>query len=122
MAKGRKTGGRKPGGKNKRTLELEAKARAAADQISEALGNAAFDGDAHALLMTVYKDETQPIELRLDAAKAALRFEKPALASVDQKGLAPTNYVAYLPQPMSTPDDWLKAYEHLKLPPEQKTN
>ena len=43
----------------------------------------AFTGDAHALLMQIYKDPNQPIELRLDAAKAAIRYEKPALAAVE---------------------------------------
>jgi hypothetical protein len=45
----------------------------------------AFQGDAHALLMSIYKNTDKPIELRLDAAKAAIRYEKPALASIDQR-------------------------------------
>ncbi len=43
----------------------------------------AFDGDAHALLMLVYKDPQQPMELRLEVAGKAIRYEKPALAAVD---------------------------------------
>ena len=39
-----------------------------------------FQGDAHAFLMMVYKDPSLPLALRLDAAKAAIPFEKPALA------------------------------------------
>jgi hypothetical protein len=53
---------------------------AAAQAIAAAIPGA-FEGDAHALLMAIYKDPAQPTELRLDAAKAAIRFEKPALAS-----------------------------------------
>lgn len=80
-----KTGGRQKGTLNKRTRELEAKVGEAAVKIAAVLGCGAFDGDAHAYLMSVYKDTTQPAMLRLDAAKAAAPFEKPKLASVDNK-------------------------------------
>jgi hypothetical protein len=53
----------------------------AAEQISATLGSEVFHGDAHALLMTAYKDLKQPIGLRIEAAKAALPYEKPRLAS-----------------------------------------
>ena len=49
------------------------------------LGKDAFKGDAHALLVMVYCDPRQPIELRIDAAKAAIGYEKPKLASIDAK-------------------------------------
>lgn len=42
----------------------------------------AFTGDAHAYLMAVYKDPRNETALRVDAAKAAIRYEKPALSSV----------------------------------------
>lgn len=32
-----------------------------------------FEGDAHAYLMSVYKDPSKPENVRIDAAKAALR-------------------------------------------------
>jgi hypothetical protein len=35
--------------------------------------------------MAVYKDARQPIELRLDAARAAIGYEKPRLAAVEAK-------------------------------------
>jgi hypothetical protein len=35
--------------------------------------------------MTVYKDLKQPIGLRIEAAKAALPYEKPRLASIENK-------------------------------------
>jgi hypothetical protein len=54
----------------------------AALKVAEVLGPEAFDGDAHALLMAVYTDTRLPIELRLDAAKAAVPYEKARLASV----------------------------------------
>jgi hypothetical protein len=63
-------------------------AQAAAQQIkeaSEAAGLPAFEGDAHARLMAVYKssDPDIPLALKVDAAKAAIRYEKPALSSID---------------------------------------
>lgn len=85
MAKGFKTGGRTKGTPNKRTVELQQKAEQAAASIAQALGSDVFDGDAHAFLMSVYRDKTQPVDLRLDAAKAAAPFEKPRLSSNDTK-------------------------------------
>jgi hypothetical protein len=40
-----------------------------------------FPGDAHALLVAIYRDESLPLSMRLDAAKSAVKFERPALAS-----------------------------------------
>jgi hypothetical protein len=72
--KRQKTGGRKLGVKNKPTLARE---RAAAEKIRDVTGPAAFEGDAHAFLMVTYKDPTQPMELRLEAATAAIAYEEP---------------------------------------------
>jgi hypothetical protein len=52
-------------------------------KIAAALGVDAFEGDAHALLAAVYKDPAQPMELRMEAAKAAIGYEKPRLAAID---------------------------------------
>jgi hypothetical protein len=82
MAKGFKTGGRKKGSRNKKTVLLEETGREA---LAKMLGPHAFDGDAHSLLIAIYKDKRCPIALRLDAAKTAIRFEKPALTAVDAK-------------------------------------
>jgi hypothetical protein len=80
-----KTGGRRTGTPNKRTVALRTAIATAAEQIGAALGSEVFHGDAHALLMTVYKDLNQPIGLRMEAAKAALPYEKPRLASIENK-------------------------------------
>ena len=80
-----KTGGRKAGTPNKRTVALRTATATAAEQISAALGSEVFHGNAHTLLMTVYKDLKQPIGLRMEAAKAALPYEKPRLASIENK-------------------------------------
>ena len=53
----------------------------AAQHLTDAIGEGAFAGDAHALLVAVYKNPAHDWDLRVDAAKAAVRYEKPALAS-----------------------------------------
>lgn len=83
MALGRKTGGRKKGVKNKRTLAVAANVADARRRIGEALGDEAFSGDAHALLIAVYSDPNMPTDLRLEAARAAIPYEKPRLSSVE---------------------------------------
>jgi plasmid stability protein len=45
----------------------------------------AFEDDAQGLLTAVYKDTTQPIELRLAAAKTAITFEKRRIAAIVAK-------------------------------------
>ena len=114
--KGRKTGGRKVGSRNKRDLALELQAKQAAEKIAQALGEKAFGGDSHALLMTVYKDPSFPMDMRLDAAKAAIRFEKPPLANVDNKGNTAPNYIAVMPQGCDSAAEWLERFGHLKTP------
>lgn len=85
VPKGRRYGGRGKGTKNRRTVEREAAMAETAKQI-ESVIDGAFDGDGHALLVAVYKDPWQPIELRLEAAKAAIGYEKPKLAAVQHSG------------------------------------
>jgi hypothetical protein len=80
MVQGIKTGGRQKGTKNRKTVLLEEKGR---KTFAGVLGADAFEGDAHSLLIAIYKDGSMPIGLRLDAAKAAVRYEKPALAAVE---------------------------------------
>jgi len=80
-----KTGGRKAGTPNKRTVALQHATAAAAERINATLGREGFEGDAHTLLMSIYKDPNQPIGLRMEAAKAALPYEKQRLASIETK-------------------------------------
>jgi hypothetical protein len=80
-----KTGGRCRGTPNKRTVARERAAAAAAEHIAAALGPDAFQGDAHAVLIAIYKDVRLPVELRLDAARAAIGYEKSRLAAVEAK-------------------------------------
>lgn len=84
---GKRTGnprGRPAGSKSTRTIEREREIAEVARVIESALDKP-FKGDAHTLLMTIYKDESQPVERRLDAAKAAVAYEKPRLSSVEAK-------------------------------------
>lgn len=76
--------------------------------VEDALPDA-FKGDAHALLISVYKDPSHPLPLRLDAAKAAISFEKPKLAAVEHSGDADNPLamaiVSGVPDVASTDDD-----------------
>jgi hypothetical protein len=67
------------GAPNKRTKEALDAAR---DKSRKMLGEDAFDGDTHALLMAVYRDRSLPLEVRLDAAKVAINYESPRLNAV----------------------------------------
>ena len=46
-------------------------------QLNEALPPDAFQGDAHALLMAVYKDPGFDVRTRIDAAGKPLAYETP---------------------------------------------
>ena len=89
MARGKKTGGRQPGSLNKRTAAIEAAAQAVAVRFKAEVPTA-FDGDGVAYLQVVYRDPRQPVELRIDCAKAASRFERPALAATLTKEIDST--------------------------------
>ena len=80
MALGRKTGGRRRGTPNKVTAARRAVVQDAMARVM-AGRPAGFPGDAHALLVAIYRDESLPLSMRLDAAKSAVKFERPALAS-----------------------------------------
>ena len=76
--------GRPKGEPNKRTKARARAVKKAAKQINGLIPGA-FEGDGHAFLMALYKDPLQPILLRLDAAKAALPFEKPRLSPANPR-------------------------------------
>lgn len=106
MARGFKTGGRQKGSKNKKTLLLEQEGRAI---IEEALGKSAFDGDAHSLLILIYKNEALPLQIRLDAAKVAIRFEKAALAAVELGGALDHTHYGISDQPVAE-EEWAEQH------------
>jgi len=52
----------------------------------EAVIPEAFAGNGHAFLMAIYKDPKQDIRMRLEAAKAAARYETPTLEPIKAQG------------------------------------
>jgi hypothetical protein len=79
---GERRGGRRRGTKNKRTVERERAVAEAATKIAGALGPDAFEGDALSLMQLTYRDEKQPLPIRLSAAQAAIQFERPRLTAM----------------------------------------
>jgi hypothetical protein len=79
MAKGQKTGGRQKGTPNKR--KRQAVVAEAIARVGETIPDA-FTGDAHALLIATYKNPNLDHHVRLEAARAALPYEKPRLQAV----------------------------------------
>lgn len=77
---GERRGGRKKGTPNKRTVAVQDAMLEASTKLAKSLHDA-FDGDAHALLMAIYKNNALPLDIRLDAAKAAVRYEKSPMPS-----------------------------------------
>lgn len=85
---GKKTGkprGRPSGARNRRTKAVEEKTRKAAATLAKQIPGC-FEGDSHELLMAVYKDPENPLPIRIDAAKAAIAYEKPRLAAIEHTG------------------------------------
>ena len=72
-----------------------------------------FDGDALTLLQLTYRDGAHPIELRLEAAKAAIRYEKPALASIDLTSTNEHTVFTISDRPL-TPEEWLEQHGTIK--------
>lgn len=87
MARGGKRdgAGRKLGIRNKRTERTEQAKKKAAELIKDALPEA-FEGGAHDYLMAVYKNPLENQHSRIDAAKAALPYEKPRLGAIQHTG------------------------------------
>ena len=101
MAVGRKTGGRKPGSKNAKTLERERlQAEAAAELSKTGIG----DSGAAAILRAVMNDERVALHNRLDAAKALVREERGDDA--DQ-----LDYVVNMPAPVSSLSEWFHLHD-----------
>ena len=77
--------GRPKGAKNKKTLERDGALTAAATRLKELIPDISML-DAHGLLVAVYRDPEMPIAIRIEAARAALRVEKPALQTTQVSG------------------------------------
>jgi hypothetical protein len=59
--------------------------------------------------MLTYKDKSLPHNLRLDAAKVAIRFEKPALTAIDANNTFEKPIYAISGEPM-TIEDWVAKF------------
>jgi hypothetical protein len=92
--------GRPPGAKNRRTRERETAVQAAAALLEGAI-DGVFRGDAHTFLIAVYKDPQMPLNVRVDAAKAAIGYEKPKL-NASEHSLKSTD---------ETVAEWLRALD-----------
>ncbi len=106
---GQRQGGRKAGTPNKRTAELQEAMATTGKKLQDVI-TGAFTGDAHALLMAVYKDPDHDRPLRVDAAKAAIRYEKPALSSVDSTGEEVRRAVVRVPPKEEDVSAWHRNY------------
>ena len=82
-----KTGGRVKGTPNKQESPIARALREAREKAmqEERDSVAAEELDAHSLLRMVYLDPAQPIEVRIDAAKAAIGYELPKLNAIDAR-------------------------------------
>lgn len=78
--------GRPKGTPNKRTGAIKQAVAKAAERLEAEIPDA-FVGDAHAFLVSIYKDPQQPLDLRMEAAGKAIRYEKPALAAVAMRDM-----------------------------------
>jgi hypothetical protein len=107
---GTKSGGKKKGSRNKKTILRIEQMKLAAEKMANEDGSRVFAGDAHALLMTCYKNEDLPIEFRARCAEAALKFEKPALQAVDSSITERRQYVVEMPAQPATLDDWMRVH------------
>jgi hypothetical protein len=66
-------------------MKAVAEAKAKAEAAIRAKNLEPFDGDALAYMVSVYKDDTLPPEMRLSAAQGAAPYERPRLSSIDAK-------------------------------------
>lgn len=79
MARGRKTGGRQKGTKNKRTEALEEAARRAIAGLPDGFTSLQ-------LFQAVYRDDSMDVDTRMSAAEKALPYEHPRLSAVQHTG------------------------------------
>jgi hypothetical protein len=91
------------GAKNKRTVAIEAAMQVVAAKFKDEVP-AAFEGDGVAYLQTVYRDPALPVDVRIDAAAKAARYERLALAATLTRDMTPV---------LSAPADMNRRIEEL---------
>jgi hypothetical protein len=86
---GRREGaGRPRGSKNPNTKARHAAIKAIVAKVEPTIENA-FDGDAVSFMQLIYRDPSQDISVRLDAARHAARYERPTLTAVAVRDVSP---------------------------------
>jgi hypothetical protein len=95
---------------NRKTKARIEATRRAAEAMANQDGSGVFAGDAHALLMAMYKNESFTPEFRAHCAGMALKFEKPALQAVDTTVEDRRHYVVHMPMPVKDLDEWKRLY------------
>lgn len=116
---GPKTGGRKPGSKNKLTLaKLELRQQAVALLNAEA-GPDAFKGDGVDFLQAVYRSPNFDFEVRMEAATRAAAFEraKKTESTIDDK----RQYVVRMPNAPADLEAWKAQQDDTPQPDEKWT-
>ena len=86
MAKGRKTGGRKPGSKNKRSSEFSCAKAAFYARIEEEIGeDNAFKGRCPRAALRNLQEPTVALEIRVNAAEKSDQLREAAADAIDAK-------------------------------------
>jgi hypothetical protein len=102
--------GRKKGTPNKRTVLDREEAKEAAKKIAAAAGIKLEEIDAHTLLQLFYRCDDFSPRFRKECAAEALKYEKPALSSMDSRVDSQTTYVVEMPPPVADMTTWWKLY------------
>ncbi len=86
---GRREGAGRPRGSQNGNTKARREASRAVIERFETETPEAFQGNALALLQMVYRTQTLPLEVRIDAASKAIRFETPALGATLVRDVTP---------------------------------
>jgi hypothetical protein len=108
---GTKSGGRKKGTPNKRTVLDREEAKEAAKKIAAAAGIKLEDVDAHTLLQLFYRCEDFTPRFRKECAAEALKYEKPALSSTDSRSTELVHNVVMMPAPVKDLAEWRSLHD-----------
>ena len=109
---GGKSGGRRPGSKNRLTLATAQIRAEAMKTMNDALGADAFKGDGVDFLQAIYKNPKFDFDVRMEAATRASQFEraKKTESMIEDR----THYVVCMPTPAANLDEWKRL--HMEQP------
>jgi hypothetical protein len=96
---------------NKRTVLDREEAKEAAKRIAAAAGIELKDIDAHTLLQLFHRCEDFSPRFRKECAAEALKYEKPALSSMDSRVDSQVSYVVELPPVCKDMDEWRRLHD-----------